>query len=55
MRERITSADAKQRILRNFELLRRDYDSLWRRYAEVVHENALLNAENDRLRRSFNC
>ena len=46
----ITSEDAKRRIIRNVELLRRDYDELWRRYREVVHENALLCAENDRLR-----
>ena len=46
----ITSEDAKRRIIRNVELLRRDYDELWRRYREVVHENVELAAENDRLR-----
>lgn len=46
----ITGKEAKRRIIRNVELLRRDYDELWRRYREVVHENVELAAENDRLR-----
>ena len=50
MKETITGRDAKQRIVRYVSILKRDYNSLWQRYREVVHENALLNAENDRLR-----
>ena len=53
-RETITGADAKQRIIRYVALIRRDYDELWQRYREVVHENAMLCAENDRLRREAN-
>ena len=49
-REKMTCDDAKRRILRRFEIMRRDYDELWRRYREVVHENVELAAENDRLR-----
>ena len=47
----ITSEDAKRRIIRNVELLRRDYDELWQRYVDVVHENARLCEKLDRLRR----
>ena len=47
----ITSEDAKRRIIRNVELLRRDYDELWQRYVDVVHENAQLCEKLDRLRR----
>lgn len=36
----ITGTEAKRRIIRNVELLRRDYDELWQRYVDVVHENA---------------
>ena len=50
-RERITGADAKQRIIRYVALQRHDYDVLWQRYRAVVHENALLCAEVDRLKR----
>ena len=49
-REKMTCDDAKRRIIRRFEIMRRDYDELWRRYREVVHENVELAAENDRLR-----
>lgn len=47
----ITGKDAKRRIIRNVELLRRDYDELWTRYVDVVHDNARLCAELDRARR----
>lgn len=47
----ITAEDAKRRIIRNVELLRRDYDDLWKRYVDVVHENAQLCEELDRFRR----
>lgn len=47
----ITGQDAKRRIICNIERLRRDYDKLWGRYVEVVHENAQLCAELDRARR----
>ena len=50
-REQITGEDAKQRIIRYVALQRHEYDVLWRRYREVVHECAMLHAENDRLRR----
>ena len=49
----ITSEDAKRRVLTSFENLRNDYRKLYRDYREVVHENALLNAENYRLRRTL--
>ena len=49
-RERITGEDAKRRIVRNVAIMKRDYTELWQRYREVVHENALLCEENDRLR-----
>lgn len=32
------------------DALKRDYQELWDRYAAAVHENALLEAELDRLR-----
>ena len=47
----ITCKEAKRRIIRNVDLLRRDYDELWQRYVDVVHENARLCAELDRVRR----
>lgn len=50
-REKMTCDDAKRRILRRFEIMRRDYDELWQRYVDVVHENAQLCEELDRLRR----
>ena len=36
-------------IVAHVEELKEKYDELWRRYKEVVHENALLEAENYRL------
>ena len=49
--EVITGADAKQRIITYTAQMRSDYDQLWQRYRQVVHECAELHAENDRLRR----
>lgn len=49
-RERITGEEAKRRVIRYVALMRRDYDELWQRYRAVVHEDAALCAENDRLR-----
>lgn len=49
--EVISGADAKQRIITYTAQLRGDYDQLWQRYRQVVHECAELHAENDRLRR----
>ena len=49
--EVISGADAKQRIITYTAQMRNDYDQLWQRYRQVVHECAELHAENDRLRR----
>lgn len=49
-REKITGDDAKKRIIRYVSILKADYDRLWQRYREVVHENAMLAVENDKLR-----
>lgn len=38
-------------IAAHVEKLKSDYEELWERYEEVVHENAELNAKLDRLRR----
>ena len=54
MSEQITGNEARQRIVRNVALLKHDYNKLWQRYRVVVHENAILSAENDRLRRQVN-
>ena len=51
--EVISGADAKQRIITYTAQLRGDYDQLWQRYRQVVHECAELHAENDRLRRKL--
>ena len=51
-RTMITGDDAKRRIITYVSIMRHDYTELWQRYRAVVHENALLSAENDRLRRS---
>ena len=51
MAKTMTGDDAKRRIIRQVAILRRDYTELWQRYREVVHENALLCEEVDRLRR----
>ncbi len=52
-REQISGADAKQRIITYTAQMRSDYDQLWQRYRQVVHECAELHAENDRLRTSL--
>ena len=52
--EVISGADAKQRIITYTAQLRGDYDQLWQRYRQVVHECALLHAENHELRSSLN-
>lgn len=53
-REQISGADAKQRIITYTAQLRGDYDQLWQRYRQVVHECAELHAENHELRASLN-
>ena len=53
-REQISGADAKQRIITYTAQLRGDYDQLWHRYRQVVHECAELHAENHELRASLN-
>ena len=50
-RERITGDEAKRRVIRYVALMRHDYAVLWQRYRAVVHENAVLHAENDRMKR----
>lgn len=47
--EVISGADAKQRIITYTAQMRRDYDQLWQRYRQVVHECALEHAKNVRL------
>ena len=50
MTEKITGAEAKRRVRLHVEQLKSDYDALWVRYCEVVHENVALAKENDKLR-----
>ncbi|MBQ1450882.1 MAG: hypothetical protein IIZ12_08145 [Eggerthellaceae bacterium] len=52
--EVITGADAKQRIITYTAQMRSDYDQLWQRYRQVVHECAELHAENHELRAIMN-
>ena len=49
--EKITGEDAKRRVIRYVAIMKHDYTELWQRYRDVVHENALLNQEIDRMRR----
>ena len=48
---KLTQQEAKKRIIRKFQIMRDDYTDLWQRYREVVHENALLNQELERVKR----
>lgn len=51
-REILSAQEAKRRIARVVERMRADYEVLWARYCEVVHENALLNERLNRYERA---